>query len=106
MSGKLRPLVALGLVALISLISAGCGSNAPSETGTASSSGTSSSTGTASSADTGGTKKATDQDKAVKFAECIRANGVPDFPDPNAKRRLRLWDQCEPRGVDEGRRRV
>jgi hypothetical protein len=69
----------LGLVALISLISAGCGSNAPSETGTASSS------GTASSADTGGTKKGTDQDEAVKFAECIRANGVPDFPDPNAK---------------------
>jgi hypothetical protein len=67
MSRELRPLVALALVALIS---AGCGSNAPSETGTASSA---------------GTKKATDQDKAVKFAECIRENGVPHFPDPDAK---------------------
>jgi hypothetical protein len=73
MSRKLRPLVALALVALISLISAGCGSNAPSETGTASSAGT------------GGNKNATDQGKAVKFAECIRAHGVADFPDPNAK---------------------
>jgi hypothetical protein len=85
MTRKPRPLVALALVALIGLISAGCGSNAPSETGTASSSGTSSSTGSASSADTGGTKKATDQDKAVKFAECIRGHGVPHFPDPDAK---------------------
>jgi hypothetical protein len=73
MSRELRPLAALALVALISLISAGCGSDAPSETGTASSS------------DAGGNKNASDQDKAVKFAQCIRANGVPDFPDPNAK---------------------
>jgi hypothetical protein len=64
---RLRPLAALAMVALIG---AGCGSNAPSETGTAG---------------TGGTKSATDQDKAVKFAECIRNNGVSDFPDPNAK---------------------
>jgi hypothetical protein len=79
MSRKLRPLVALALVALIGLISAGCGSSAPSETGTASSSGSASSTGTASN------KKATDQGKAVKFAECIREHGVPHFPDPDAK---------------------
>jgi hypothetical protein len=74
-----RPLAALALVALIGLISTGCGSNAPSETGTASSSGTASNSGT------GGNKKATARDKAVKFAECIRAHGVRDFPDPNAK---------------------
>jgi hypothetical protein len=67
MRRKLRPLFALALVALIS---AGCGSNAPSETG---------------STRTGGKKKATDQDKAVKFAECIREHDVPDFPDPDAK---------------------
>jgi hypothetical protein len=85
MSRALRPRVALALVALISLISAGCGSNAPSETGTAGSSVTSGSTGTAGNADTGGTKKAGDQDKAVKFAECIREHGVPHFPDPDAK---------------------
>jgi hypothetical protein len=56
---------ALALVALIGVISAGCGSDAPSGT----------------VAD----KKATDRDKAVKFAECIRAHGVGDFPDPDAK---------------------
>jgi hypothetical protein len=73
MRRRLRPLGALALVALISLISAGCGSSAPSETGTASSTGT------------GGSKNATDQEKAVKFAECMRNNGVSDFPDPDAK---------------------
>jgi hypothetical protein len=62
-----RPLAARALVALIG---AGCGSNAPSETGAA--------TATA-------TKTATARDKAVKFAECIRAHGVADFPDPDAK---------------------
>jgi hypothetical protein len=79
MKRTLRPLAALALVALISLSSAGCGSNAPSETGAASSSSTASSSGT------GGTKKLTARDKAVKFAECIRAHGVSDFPDPNEK---------------------
>jgi hypothetical protein len=73
MSRKLRPLVALALVALVSLISAGCGSNAASEAGTA------------GGADAGGAKSATDQNKAVKFAECIRGHGVPHFPDPDAK---------------------
>jgi hypothetical protein len=71
MSRGLRPLVALALVALIS---AGCGSNAPSETGTAGSTGS-----------TGGSTKLTARDEAVKFAECIRAHGVSDFPDPDAK---------------------
>jgi hypothetical protein len=83
MTRKLRPLVALGLAGLIGLITAGCGSNASSETGTASSTGTTSTgTGTASS---GANTKLTARDKAVKFAECIRAHGVSDFPDPNAK---------------------
>jgi hypothetical protein len=73
MSRKLRPLAALAIVALIGLISAGCGSNPPSEADTAS--------GTT----TGGDTNPTGQDKAVKFAECIRGHGVPHFPDPNAK---------------------
>src|SRR3954471_18408792 len=85
MSRKPRPLVALALVALISLISVGCGSNAPSETAAAASSGSGSGSGTASRADTAGTKSATDQDKAVQFAECMRRHGVPHFPDPDAK---------------------
>jgi hypothetical protein len=74
---KLRPLAALAMVALIS---AGCGSNAPSDTGAASSSGT-----PTTGSDTGPTKKLTVRDKGVKFAECIRAHGVADFPDPDAK---------------------
>ncbi|HEY1537910.1 MAG TPA: hypothetical protein VGF63_00825 [Solirubrobacteraceae bacterium] len=78
-------MVALALVAVIGLISAGCGSNAPSETGTAGSSGTADSSASASSADTAATSSATDQDKAVKFSECIRGHGVPHFPDPDAK---------------------
>jgi hypothetical protein len=73
MSRTLRPLAVLVMVALISVISAGCGSNASSETGTASSTGT------------GGNKKLSARDKAVKFAECIRGHGVSDFPDPNEK---------------------
>jgi hypothetical protein len=88
MSRRLRPLAAFAMVALISVISAGCGSNAPSETGTASGTGTASNTGSASSAGTassGADKKLTKQEKAVEFAECIRANGVPHFPDPDPK---------------------
>ena len=64
---KLRAAVALALVALLGLISAGCSSNASSETGAA------------------GSASAASQNKSVKFAECIRANGVPHFPDANAK---------------------
>jgi hypothetical protein len=80
MSRKLRPLAAL---AIVTLISGGCGSNAPSETGSAS--GTAGSSASTSGADAGATTKTTDQDKAVKFAECIRGHGVPHFPDPDAK---------------------
>jgi hypothetical protein len=79
MRRKPRPLAALAMVALIGLSSAGCGSNAPTETGTASR------TPTASSASSGGDKNTTKRDQAVKFAECMRANGYSDFPDPDAK---------------------
>ena len=33
---------------------------------------------------TGRKRSATQQSAALKFAECIRENGVPDFPDPTA----------------------
>jgi hypothetical protein len=71
---RLRPPVALALVALIG---AGCGSNAPSETGTAGSSG---SAGTTSSA----------RAKPLKFAQCMRDNGVSAFPDPDASGELTI----------------
>jgi hypothetical protein len=90
MTRKLRPLVALGLAGLIGLISAGCGSNASSKSGTANSPGSASNTSSAGTASTGttssgATTKLTAQEKAVKFAECIRAHGVPHFPDPDPK---------------------
>lgn len=87
---KLRPPAALSLVALIGVISAGCGSNAPSETGTVGS------TGTASSSDTGANQKLTVRDKGVKFAECIRAHGVADFPDPDAEGEFRYGVSVTP----------
>jgi hypothetical protein len=67
MSRKLWPLAALALVALISLIGAGC-SNGSAENGNAS----------------GGNKNTGDREKAMKFAECMRNNGVREFPDPGA----------------------
>jgi hypothetical protein len=65
MTRKPRTLAALGLIALTG---AGCANESAG----------SGSTGTAG-------KKATDRDKAVKFAECMRENGVSDFPDPTPK---------------------
>jgi hypothetical protein len=62
MSRELRPLAALAMVAMIC---AGC-SNEPAENGTA------------------GTTNAADRQKAVRFAECMRDNGVREFPDPDA----------------------
>jgi hypothetical protein len=89
MTRKLRPLVALGLAGLIGLITAGCGSSASSKTGTASS------TGTASTG-TGANTNLTARDKAVKFAECIRAHGVSDFPDPDAKNQFEYGVSVSP----------
>jgi hypothetical protein len=61
MTRKLRPLAALAMVALIG---AGC-SNDSDGTGT-------------------GKDAAANQTEAVKFAECMRDNGVSEFPDPDA----------------------
>ena len=60
MRRTLRPLAALAMVALFS---AGC-SNALAGTGTGS--------------------NTANRDQAVKFAECMRNNGVREFPDPDA----------------------
>jgi hypothetical protein len=69
MTRRRRPLAALALIPMVALIS-GCGSSAPAETGTGS----------------GGAGKNTSANahKAVKFAECMRSNGVSEFPDPGA----------------------
>jgi hypothetical protein len=74
---------ALALIALLGLIGVGCGSSASSETGAAGSAGTTNGAGGSTGAGANG--NGTGQEKAVKFAECMRANGVPHFPDPSAK---------------------
>ncbi|MDT7551582.1 MAG: hypothetical protein QOI16_118 [Pseudonocardiales bacterium] len=70
MNRRRWPLAALALIALVASISA-CGSSAPA--------GTSSANNTAANAQ-----------KAVKFAECMRSNGVSAFPDPDASGKLTI----------------
>jgi hypothetical protein len=73
-SRKLRPLAALALVAIVALISA-CGSKGPAATGTGSS---------------GTNNTATNLAQGVKFSQCMRANGVSGFPDPDASGQLTI----------------
>jgi hypothetical protein len=75
-----RNLPALAALAAVALIGAGCGSGASSGADTASSAGASSGGSGARESET-----LTAQEKGVKFAECIRAHGVRDFPDPDPK---------------------
>ena len=69
MTMKLRPLAALAMVALIG---AGC-SDESVENGGA-----------------GNTNAASRGAKAVKFAQCMRDNGVSEFPDPDASGELTI----------------
>jgi hypothetical protein len=62
-----RALRALAVLAVVALTIAGC-SDAPAETD----------------------KNATDRDPAAKFAECMRDNGVSEFPDPDASGELTI----------------
>ena len=73
MSRTFRLLAAL---AMLAVIVAGC-SNGSAGTGN-------------STATSGGNSTATKHEKAVKFAECMRANGVSAFPDPNASGELTI----------------
>jgi hypothetical protein len=57
--------------ATVALLGAGCGSNAASDDG-------------------GGDKNAADPGKGVKFAKCMRDNGVAEFPDPDASGELTI----------------
>ena len=76
MSTDLRPLATLALIAVISM---GC-SSAPAETG-------SNSTAAA-------------REQAMKFAECMRSNGVRDFPDPDASGQLTIDEIANGSSVD------
>jgi hypothetical protein len=76
MSRRLWPLAALAMVALIGV---GCSSGGSS----------------------GGNKTAaTTDEKAVKFAECMRENGVSDFPDPDASGQFTIDAIANGSGVD------
>ncbi len=70
MGRKLRPLAALALTVIVASISA-CGSGAAA-------------TGADGNSDTANAQK------AVKFAACMRSNGVSQFPDPSASGRLTI----------------
>jgi hypothetical protein len=74
MRRTLRPLVALVAVAVLST---GC-SNA-----LAGGRGAGNKTATAQTDSSGGNSTAATRQQAVKFAECMRANGVREFPDPD-----------------------
>ncbi|MEA2372035.1 MAG: hypothetical protein QOH12_2429 [Solirubrobacteraceae bacterium] len=69
MSRRRRASAALAVIVLVALISA-CGSSAPA--------------GTRSVGASSNTAAAAKGAKGVKFAECMRSNGVGDFPDPTA----------------------
>lgn len=97
---RLQTLVAVGLVGLIGVVSAGCGSSASSETKTgggidSTSSASASSTGSGASS-TARAPKLTAQEKGVKFSECMRSNGVPHFPDPDPKGEYRFGVDVSP----------
>jgi len=74
MNRRRRPSAALALIASAALVSA-CGSGAAAET----------QTGTGS-----GNNTLANAQKGVKFAECMRRNGVGQFPDPDASGKLTI----------------
>ena len=82
MTRTLRP-AAVALAAMVAVISASCG-------------GGSSSGGAGST----GNQNTTARDRAVKFSECMRANGVSTFPDPNASGELTIDAVANRSGLD------
>jgi hypothetical protein len=86
MKRTLWPLAASGIVVMLAVIAAGCGgTQSSSGTSTAADTSSSRSNSTAGHISTASHRSAvTPREKAVKFSECMRANGVSDFPDPNA----------------------
>src|SRR4029450_1196508 len=71
-----RTLCPLPPLAMLAVIVAGCGNG---------SAGTGNSTATS-----GGNSTAATHEKAVKFPECMRANGGGGFPDPDASGELTI----------------
>jgi hypothetical protein len=84
----LWPPAAFGTVVTVAVIAAGCGgplsSNGKSTATAADTSNNTNTTTDAHTATANHTTTTSAREKAVKYAECLRANGVSDFPDPNA----------------------
>jgi hypothetical protein len=76
-----RTLWPLATLAMLAVIGAGC-SNAPAGSGS------------------GGNSTAAMHEKAVKFAECMRANGVSEFPDPDASGTLTIDEAINGSSLD------
>jgi hypothetical protein len=85
-SRKRQPPAAIALIGVAVLITA-CGSTAPAETGSASGP---------------GNKTLANAQKAVKFAECMRRNGVGQFPDPDASGKLTIDAVANGSSLDTG----
>jgi hypothetical protein len=85
---RLRP---LAILAMVSLISAGCLSAPPAAGGASSNAGNDTAATQPSSLGTGSLNSTgANREQAVKFAACMRANGVKQFPDPNASGQLTI----------------
>jgi hypothetical protein len=85
-----RKLGSVAALAMITLISAGC-SNAPATTGTPAGTGTAGTgSNTTGTNNTGTNNAGTSLAQAVKFSQCMRANGVSGFPDPDASGQLTI----------------
>jgi hypothetical protein len=76
---------ALAALAIVALMGTACGSAENGNTSTGSLG-----TGSTSTASTASSKTATNREKAMKFAACMRDNGVTKFPDPNASGELTI----------------
>jgi hypothetical protein len=83
MSRRRRPLAALGLIATVGVIGA-CGSSAQ----------------TSVDAGGGGNSTSANAKKAVKFAKCMRSNGVRQFPDPSASGKLTIDEVANGSSID------
>jgi hypothetical protein len=71
------------MAAIVAVIAAGC-RGTPSGSGTTTADAGSATTTVAHTGNANHTSTLTARQKAVKFSECLRVNGVSDFPDPNA----------------------
>ena len=79
----------IALIVLVALISA-CGSKAPAATGS----------GSSGSGSAGASSSAASLQQAVKFSECMRSNGVANFPDPSASGQLTIDAVANGSGLD------